>query len=476
VGSFTEEAYLREKVHSLHAGLLCRLDEYVEAFPRGQSRDLIGTIRLFLSEIDDEVSTCHDLEVIRWFCRLIDELAEVLEWLDHAHTAQTPRAYVDVLCELSRLLHGGAEILVTPTVETNYRIADEIPRLSKLTNALSPSRQERVLKALPNALYRVRFPRVERDNILNHALFGHEFGHPIADEFYDDYEAEVRYQEDLNKAQSQVEQDDDIAADLAEIEDDTDRTAFINEVQTKLSDIHRRAVIELVSDAIAVHVFGPSALFASMDLLIREGLDEVPEFDEYYPPTRYRWRLMLQLLERSGYVSALRALQFDAANGHVKDALDSTLDYLESVVAETTDQQMLKRDAYIRAAYDWLADILPDALRDAEDRAAPAKYNAELLSMEVPALVERLRAGVPPSQVGTWPKVSGVDWRSTFTAGWLFALSQVLDKPTGEIEDSSTKLLVTTNRLAVKGIECIFLQREFGQYMRKQRRSRAKSR
>ena len=82
MGSFTEDAYLREKVHSLHAGLLCRLDEYVEAFPRGQSRDLIGTIRLFLSEIDDEVSTCNDLEVIRWFCRLIDELAEVLEWLD----------------------------------------------------------------------------------------------------------------------------------------------------------------------------------------------------------------------------------------------------------------------------------------------------------------------------------------------------------------------------------------------------------
>jgi hypothetical protein len=464
MGIFKEESYLREKARSLQAGLLSRFEEYVEEFPRGQSSDLIDTIRFFLAQVEADISGCTDPKLLRWFCSLIDELSEVLEWLDHAHTAQTPRAYVDVLGEISRLLHNGAEILVTPTVESNYHIIDEIPRLSRLTNALSEDRQKAVIARLPNALYRVHFPRIERENILNHALFGHEFGHPIAYEFLDEYESDIRYQEHLNAAQEEIEKNNEVAQELADA-DETTKTELLNDIQSKLSDIHKRALVELVSDAVAVHLFGPSAIFASMDLLIREAFDEMPEHDEYYPPTRYRWRLMFDILQREGYIHALRSLQLTVEQEVIKEALNSTLDFLERAVADTRDRIALASDIYTRAAYAWLERTLPDALKHADLRTRRARYDSSLITSEVPPLVERLQAGVPPSEVGTWPHVKAVDWRSTFVAGWVFALSQTLDL---SLEWNFTReALRTTNRLTAKGVEYIFLKRELREYRRK---------
>jgi uncharacterized protein YbaR (Trm112 family) len=471
MGDFKEESYLREKARSLQAGLLSRFEEYVEEFPRGQSSNLIETIRFFLAQVEADIAGCSDPKLLRWFCSLIDELSEVLEWLDHAHTAQTPRAYVDVLGEISRQLHDGAEILVTPTVESNYRIIDEIPRLARLTNALSEARQKAVIARFPEALYHVHFPRIERENILNHALFGHEFGHPVADEFLDDYELELRYQEHLNEAQAEIEKDSEVAQDLADA-DETTKTELLNDIQSKLSDIHRRALVELMSDAVAVHLFGPSAIFASMDLLIREALDEMPEHDEYYPPTRYRWRLTFEILQREGYIDALRSLRLTAEQQFIKDALNSTLDFLQHVVADTRDRDALASDIYTRAAYAWLERTLPDALKHADARATCAKYNPALITSEVPPLVERLQAGVPPSEVGTWPDVKPVDWRSTIVAGWVFALSQTLDS---NLEwTDKREALRTTNRLAVKGVEYIFLQRELREYKQKAAKKKKK--
>jgi hypothetical protein len=451
---FTEGLYLREKADSLQAGLLLRLEEFVEELPTGQSANLIETIKVFLAQIEAELKTCDDAE-LRFFCPLIDQLSEVLEWLDHAHTAQTPRAYVEILAEISRTLHGGAAILVTPTVECNYRISDEVPNLVRLTSALSPTRQEIVVARLPEALFRVRFPRIERENILNHSLFGHEFGHPIADEFLDEHEDDVVYQERLLEAQRQIEKEQDIADAMAGCQDETERTVLLNNIQDTLSQIHRRALVELVSDAIAVYLFGPSAIFASMDFFIREPLDEKPEEDEYYPPTRYRWRLMLQILKGGGYLQELDGLELESS---IRATLNSAIAYLEAAVEDKSDLAVLERDPYTRAAYAWLTKTLPNALDYAKKRASDLTYEPTRVSQEVPRLLERLQVGVPPSEVGTWPNVQPVDWRSTLVASWLLALWQTLDLNLSK--DERREALRTTHRLAVKGVEYIFLQRD----------------
>lgn len=458
--SFTEEGYLREKVRTLRRGLMSRLDEFVEDFPTGQSANLIGIIKTFLDQVEIELGKCDHINLLRLFCRLIDALASVLEWLDHAHTAETPRVCVEILREIADKIHQGSAIIVTPTIDSNYFISDERPDLERFTSALSESGQAIVLAKFPSSIYRVRFPRLERENILNHSLFGHEFGHPIADKYLADHETEIIYQKRLNNAQMRVQNQPAIAKELLELEDDTDRTGFLNHISNKLAEIHKRALVELVSDAIAIHLFGPSALFSAVDLFIREGIDDLPtEQDDYYPPTRYRWRFMMQILKEEGHLKELNKLRFTQDQNQIETSLSSVLKYLTRVVNKTDDLLVLQSDPYVDAAYGWLKKTLPRALRYARQRVATMIYRPATMAAEVSPLLQRLGAGVPPSEVGSWPNIKPVDWRSTMAASWLVALSQMFDQK--QSADKRQDLVQTTHRLAMKAVEYVFMQRDF---------------
>lgn len=460
---FTEARYLQEKARLLCNGLSSRLDEFVEEFPDGQSsRRLIGTIRVFIADIEDQLAGATEVRLLRWLCSLIDKLAEMLEWLDHAHIAQTPKAYVNILREISGVLFQNAEILVTPAIESNYTIIDEVPSLLHLTSLLTESAHQSVADLLPDSLYHVRFPRIERENILNHPLFGHEFGHPIVDEFFDEHETKSSYQSRLSDAQKTIEREQVVIDRLAACVDDLDRARELNAISETLSAIHKRALVEIVSDAVAVYIFGPSAIFAAMDLLIREGLDEAPAPDDYYPPTRYRWRFMLKVLVDEGHIQALKKLSLSGNQQGVQITLDETLAFLDGVAAENVDGQVIASDPYMRVAYSWLDQTLPDALTHARQYVEKLIYDSTLILDEVPPLLERLLAGVPPSQIGIWPDVKSVDWRSAFVASWLLSLNQGLDSTkTSDQRKIATK---TTRDLVAKGIEYIYLQRDKRQF------------
>jgi len=460
---FTDVDYLREKAGALSAGLISRLEEFVEEFPSGQaSSALVATVKIFISQVDLQIRSTGELRLLRLYCYLLDELAEVLEWLDHAHIAHTPRACVHVLNEMASTLFSDSKILVTPTVESNYIISNEVSRFENLTNALPESSANLILERLPAYLYRVRFPRVEKENILNHALFGHEIGHPIADEFFEKHEEGSQYQERLKSAVKEIENEPEIADDLANCADSTERAQLVNEISDKLSQIHKRALVELVSDGVAVFVFGPSAIFSALDFFIRDQLDEIPSEDEYYPPTRYRWRHMLNVLASEGHVDALRSLGFTPGQSALRDSLESALSYLESSTARSTDRDVLNSDPYTRISYAWLEITLPEALTYARSRVSSLLYSRDLIPQEVPALLERLQASVPPCEIGTWPNVRPVNWRSALVASWILALYQSLDKSLSP--DLRKRAVQTTYSLATKGIEYIFLQKDYGTF------------
>jgi hypothetical protein len=457
---FTTEAYVREKARALSAGLSSRLLEYVEEVPSGQSSSsLIVTVQSFLTEIEGQLSNTKDLSILRWFCRLIDGLSASLEWLDHAHTAKTPRACVEILRELSSVIPDGAEILVTPTTESNYVISDLRPFFENLTQALPESSANRVMKNLSRPLYQIHFPRVEKENFLNHALFGHEFGHPIVDEFFEKHETTSVYKDRFQQALSRVEKVAEFAEQLEDCADDVERTQLRTQISEKLAEVHRRALEELASDAIAAYLFGPSAIFAHLDFFIRQALDEAPDYEECYPPTRYRWRFMMGRLQKLGHIKALRELPTPKESKRISEALLATLTYLEVTVAETSDVDSIKLDPLVDVAYEWVEKTLEEATSFVTTRIAPHTYSANTLKKEVPALIEKLIVGVPPAEIGAWPDIEEVDWRSALCAGWVYALSQTLD-PEPDHQRRIKRLLIT-QRLVEKGTEYILLRRNY---------------
>lgn len=462
--AFSEAAYLRERVHSDCAGLRSRLKEYVSEFPAGSPLDLIKVVELFLQELEVGLGSVADVHQLKQHFYVVETLAGILTLLDNAHTAQTPRGLVLLLEKTSSLLFPNAKLLVAPWAETNYSIADIVPSFKQLASGpLSPAAQQRLEQHLPGALYVIQFPRIARENVLNHAVFGHEFGHPIADEFIAKHEKETAYGTRLQSALKKVQAHPIVDAALQKLSSPLEKGKYLSGISEHVSTIHRRGLQELLSDAIAVEIFGPSAGFAFMDLLLQGPLDSAPRAPQFYPPSRYRLRWILSRLSDNGHIKALRALQLKPELAEVSDTLQKTLDYLETATADQTDLANLKNDPLVDAAYEWLEQTLADALPDAKDRTKAFPYPPDKIEQEVPGLLERMRLLVPPNELGRGADVSVVDWRSSLVSSWLYILNETLQPATDQKEKQ--KKLLTIQNLALKGAELALLQADYNSYL-----------
>jgi hypothetical protein len=111
VKPFPETTLLREKAHALCTGLFFRLDEFVDDFPTGIPRDLIETVQRLLRELQKIADEEEDAEILFDICDLLEltepqppGLSQALDWLDNAHTAQTPSGLVQLLRAASKHL------------------------------------------------------------------------------------------------------------------------------------------------------------------------------------------------------------------------------------------------------------------------------------------------------------------------------------------------------------------------------------
>src|SRR5690349_17235542 len=145
----------------MRMGLFFRLDEYAEDFPTGTPRDFIRIIQNLLQEIAQAIDDAEDHRDVLLLCHLIEELTVAIEWVDNAHTAQTPRGLTEFLGDISSTLDSKAQLFVAPSIEYNYSIIDLVPWLHEVTeNVLPKSVRTPFLETLPAVLNLVRFPRI----------------------------------------------------------------------------------------------------------------------------------------------------------------------------------------------------------------------------------------------------------------------------------------------------------------------------
>lgn len=462
--AFDEGNYFREKARGLNGGLLLRLDEFVNEFPAGAPSELIEIIKLFVGAIDVELSRNSDASLLRQYCGLISHLASFLQYLDNAHTAQTPRGLVALLEQTANVLFSKSVLLVSPSSAYNYFIADIVPTIRQLAvRALSPDARKPLEARLPETFYIVQFPRVERDNILNHAIFGHEFGHPIGNKFLAEHEQEQIYKNRLTEAKEKIKVDAELAKHLATFPDALAQSQQLNKMVEAVTKIHRRGLEELISDAVGVYLFGPSALFAGFDILGQSALDEPPAPDSGYPPSRYRIRLMYDLLVKSKHIDVLADLPLEESQRDIAEAIRSILKFIKTISEGQADKANIKGRALVRIAYEWLEQTLP-AVQDAiEKRIASAAYSTDSALAELPALLKRLSLQVPPNEIGVWPDMHPVDWRSAILAAWLISYSQLANVAMSA--DVRRQHLATTQKLAAKGVEYAILRRQHEEFL-----------
>lgn len=459
--AFDTLRYWRRRTHQLREGLLRRIDDLSASdYPEASASYIIEFLLAFFDELGVRIDKATSEQELRFISQLIQSSGIFLQWLDNAHTAQTPRALALLLKELMDRMQPQSVVLVVPQAEYNYGINDLGPKLRWFVEEFIPhSRQGRFDKFVNTPLKLIAFPRIERDNLIAHAIFGHELGHPIADAFLEWEPSQAEGQK------AQVEANEKVAklveALLKSKPELADRQLEISVRALDLVlEIRNRAIQELVSDAVGIYIFGPSALFAMHELLWHGDWDQPPRGPQWYPPSRMRLRLMLQVLDEKNSLEALTSCKGEIAEKYMPEVA-AFVEHSRSIAEQTTDQSALGTEPELTIAYEWVVASLPAALKFAAQKSDAVLYDISAAQKQLPELLERIELGVPPNEVGDPLKPDTVDLRSPLLASWVYK-TRGLDARTGQ--PLGLKEIDKLNLQTLLAVEYVLLRRKYEEH------------
>lgn len=454
---------LRLRAQALRLGLHGRLDEIlVSDFPGSSPESVLELLQVVLEHLKGEIDKADNESTLLIYCSVLLAVGSWLEFFDNADTQQTPRGLVQLLEDLIRRLTPDATVLVWPQAEYNYSIRDLLRLIENATDSLIPEKQRVALLArFKGPLNLISFPRIERDNVMMHAMLGHEIGHPLAAAYLQQEETSPEYQRFLKTVTDTVNSAIEAAC---EGKPGVQALKYGQALLDTVLQLRKRALQELLSDAVAVYSFGPSALFALYEFLIAGGWDDPPTASQYYPPSRRRLRFALHVLEQEGHISALEAAA--ASNSRSQTAVRAALDFIQHIrvlTETTTDTVELEKDRWRKVAYAWVDSTLASATTFTLEKASPIRYDAAHLQRELPELIERLQNGIPPNETGSPIEAAAADPRSAIVAAWAFKLSYFATTDRSR-QINPTKELMDLQRVTLRAIEYIIMKREYQKY------------
>lgn len=420
--AFSAENHWRKRTNQLREGLLKRIEDLSGSdYPEPTAKEIIRFLTLFLTELAPSIDMALTEDELRFISHEIQQQGMFLQWLDNAHTAQSPRALALLLRELMNKRPPESGVVVIPQAEYNYSILDVGPHFAQLVQDWIPNSRQALFDEFKKPLKLVAFPRIERDNLLAHAIFGHELGHPIADEFLAWEEAQGHTSAPQATAHASVQK---FVAELV-VKNSALKTREL-ELTTNLTrqvlEIRKRAIQELVSDVVGALIFGPSALFAMYELLWDGSWDSPPTGDEWYPPSRLRMRVMLQVLDERGSLKSLLSCSGECVKKYLP-AMDAFVQHAREIVATTSDDAAINDKAHNRIAYEWvLKSSLPLALEFVKRECKLLGYDEATAYGQLDEMIARLELGVPPNEVGAPLSPVTVDPRSPLLAAWIYKM------------------------------------------------------
>ena len=462
--AYSELEHLRNRAHTLCSGLSQRFEEiYTFDFPTPTPQKLIQLLQNILLEFSEEINKATDAKFLILISQLIEFYGSFLQFLDNANTEQTPRGLVHILEDIIHKLDPDAELLAWPQAEYNYSIIDIIGPIKDATeNIFSAETHTNIFKPFKGPLKLISFPRIERDDILVHAIFGHEIGHPIADDFLSNEELKSPFLDGLTEARKKLVKK--YEKQISTLPSDVEKVNYTQELLSQLITVRKRGLEELISDCVALLVFGPSALFASYDVLVLSGLDVPPSYPDYYPPSRYRLRVIKELMDKEGFTETLLDFKAPDVDNEEEKSLKGFLDNIDIIIGDYSDQSEININPILEIAYDWLKDTLSEAIDFAKKQVADVTYSKDIIQKEIPDLLERLELDLPPNEIGVYPKVEIVDWKSAILSAWIFKIVGSKKTSKGRLP-IDIKDIERLQRRTLKAIEYIMLQKKYNEHM-----------
>lgn len=401
--------------------------DFASEAPRRLARTLAGLAE-YLSRValtlfdqiswDDEGALVTDLRQLQSIDSLLREFAAHLRYVHGAQSERMPWSTISALERSFRQFAPKTRFLLRPKWNYNYTVTTTDLRRSYLESleefaSYLPGEDlaGKVLEQLDEPLHLIAFPALERDNIVLHALFGHEFGHYFVDGVLTP-DREIPFKVSV-LADVEAATDQELVRENATL--GTSGELFSGHIREERvgRNIHlawshyRRALEELLADAVSIFLFGPAALFSMLEIALQEDLDQLPLPQHgLYPPWRMRLRSALRILDHHGNrLSPASAAMFRGNDAQARaERVAATEDYIRRESEKTDDQRMIKISPIASIAYRQVDQDLSSSIERLLElnkgfSKAVKRFASRQLLAQVTGLIERLEHGITPNSL-----------------------------------------------------------------------------
>ncbi len=357
--------------------------------------------------------------------------------LSNARTRRVPWSLVPSIERLAQTLVPSRDLMTSCFDEFNYSIR----------------RGEATIDADPFDILFV--PSVHRLDAFLHIEIGHELFHLLVNDF-------LEREQPLALKRLRAACDKYLSSGAAPSD-----KGRLDQMTELVRNVWRRAVEEIVCDLGCVSLFGPAALMASVSLFVSLNLDATPSHPRYYPPSRLRWRKVLEIGFGTGgnkaeYEQLITVLSDDP---ELNDYLQGFKDFWQLVEREakpSADIRGIRANRITAIAYAGIDASLKRGWEFVQSIVKNKDLFWALSIEEIPAHLRSLSANVPCGElrVAGAPCGEPSSLPAIINAAWINELHSKKERQTGSPAESAEDYLKAC-RLFLKSVEDAELKRIF---------------
>lgn len=418
-------------------------------YPTDSPRQFISYLQRLVEGLTKLLGETDNLDWAKLVCHFSKGVASHIRFLESASYPRVPWALIKPMEDLITALVPNSRIILRSQWLWNYKIRPISELYRKSLDALPHDYFTTSVYAPRHRIWNVvSLPRVDSGNILMHVILGHEVGHRIAEQFLE------RLDSDKPVSAAIAKKIRDSIGDPVWADPDIGKLgpvrmlAFKGRLYKIIDTIRTGALEELISDVVALQLFGPSFLFALFESSLDASLDGLPQPPEYHPQWRYRYRFALEEFNRRGYGDLLRSLDGSDVAHVVRDACLKRVEHIKGLTTSAADKTMRDADEFAKRAYPLVEDVLGDVPGFVAEKLRAVAFETGAFKAKLESGLKLLSLGIPPAARET----RGGDFRYAVLAGWCYRTAR-LPIPMKRPEPWAIEDDVTLGRLVHKALE-----------------------
>jgi hypothetical protein len=344
---------------------------------------------------------------LQYIMILTHYMAEQLHYIEQSKMSKSPVGLLSPLQDIASHIISDVQIILYEMWQHNYAIHMKFnERFQEILQNIQIYISSELFKEIENTLktprYLVAFPHIDKKNILQYSLLGHELGHLYVDERLKSFDIKQHVMNDKDIMQL-ITQSRSKPQALQEIE-----------------DIWRRLIEELLSDVVGTVLFGPAMLFSVFEFAIQRDIDLPPlKQNSFYPP----WRSRLSL----SYEMVKKMLPSFGTQGYGASLFEGqkVRDRIEEIKQIVDDKQNMngRMSPEIKIIFENVTSYILSILDDVLKELRVESFDEIRFIENIKILTDRLQKGLVPNMLDDLNITSNATLCEILNTAWQYRIS-----------------------------------------------------